>query len=453
MGWGIKVSILNKLKIFLLTLVAVLSFILSVIHSKNVYGGIKFDFDHAYNDKGGGTTKKQIKLWIDDKDKDEIQNFTTVSQSSVQGYNCVGSLTLDRPTLSSNYEDIDNIIYMVKLLEKYAEPISYDLRKNINNYVLGYIRGINKNYTGESERSTACVFDKSFWGFDYWQVVAGLIDCDFTKKVWLSEVDVGITPTEFFSSFLSSEEDYNYYLHHSLLNSRKNNQKLADPLGSGQKIDLLHMIASIDGVYEHTQNHDTTCKVMLGSNHFQRDVVTWLGDLQTLAYDVGKKVREINTLKNYSSEMGHIDFNDFISNQTGQKINDFSSDDLLADIDAFNITNFFLNSNLNSLSDSIIGYYTTMNSDGELKGNRYYAFIYNVTRELNQPSTGNMEQDFRNEVCNAMNVKYENGVYSDCKYFSGYNIKLLDDAKNKFAARKYCAQLFCDYVIEMSHRF
>lgn len=440
----------NTLKILLSALIAILITLLCPISSGKAYAYIK-DPVSIINPGGGGAAREKLTLHVMIHNS-EIKNFATITEGTIQGYNSIIFPTVSRPAINSNFNKLDNIIYMIKKLEAYAEPLSYASRMKLNNLVLGYIRGINNNYTGKNERSSTTIFDKSTWGFDYWQVIAGYIDCSFATKVQLQEYGEEISLSDFFGSYLNSKEDYNSFLNYSSSNNYiLGTQKLSDPLDSYQNIDLIHMIASIDGIYQDSNHNDTICKIMLGNAHFQRDLVSWLGDLQTLAQQMAVKDVDVSKLKNYSFEMGHIDFNNFIGNQTDTEITNFSSEDLLADIDAFNITNFFLNFNINSLSDSIIGYYTTVNKDGAEKGNRYSSFIYNVTLELNQPSTGNRELDFINEVCNAMNVKYENGEYTDCKYFSGYNVELLGEAKNRFDIRKYCAKLFCDYIISMSH--
>ncbi len=407
----------------------------------------------------GGTSKSQIYLVVNEEHTEEISNFTGIKNQTVTAYNSLVFPIYSRPSMISDYNKLDKIICMIKKLEDYAKDFSYN-RININNYVLGYIRGINKSYTGSSEHDGSSIYDSSkflsTFGLSTWQAICGSIDYSFISHVLTSEPNNELRMFEFFSSFLLEPENYNSYYYGSLQNSYifTKKYKLSDPLGSGQTIDFLHMIASLDSVYENTYRNDTVCKLAIGNTTFQKDLASWLGDLQTFTAEIYKN-GNVNALSDYKLEYGHIDFNEFVD-KPNKKVYTFSCEDLLADIDAFNIATFFLNNSFNSLSDSIIGYYTSLNNDDNTKGNRYYEFIYNCTRELQNPSSGSMEQDFRNEICSSLNVKYENGIYSDYDYYShdSWQLKMLcSNGYPNFETRKYCAKLFCDYIINMSHRF
>ena len=94
----------------------------------------------------------------------------------------------------------------------------------------------------------------------------------------------------------------------------------------------------------------------------QRDIASWLGDLQSFANELND-VDNIGYMFDYNYSFGHIDFNEFINAQGAYNINTFSAPDLLADLDAMNITKFFLDNAKNSLSDSIAAYYDQMFAD------------------------------------------------------------------------------------------
>ncbi len=211
------------------------------------------------------------------------------------------------------------------------------------------------------------------------------------------------------------------------------------------------MIASIDAIYENT-GRSVACNLTLGKN-YSKDLCSWLGDLQTFAADINKSEAQINGLKNYTINEGHIDFNNYVNNISSS----FSSGDLLADIDAMNIVKLFIEGTNNSLSEAMNAYYTVMQNDNAIRGNRYYAFIYTSTIDLNGGNGYKTLKDrFLNEVAHPMNLECLNGIYYDNKFYNSdsYALELLvSNGYPSFAIRKYCAKLFSDYIVLNSHRF
>ena len=367
----------------------------------------------------------------------------------------IKSITLPQLSQSSGLIPRDLALFFasstVKQVEKSAENYVYcnKTRENINNLTLGYIRTIKKDYEGHGDAD-------NFIDELTWEIICGDSDFNFNLHVQSNDDSLELTTSQFFSSYLKSEDDYNFKSHSS--QTLCMGYELPDPLGSGQSIDLIHLFAAIDGIYSSTGRNDLICSSVLGNTTYQKDLVSWLGDLHTFTNQVSNLNININQLRAYDNSYGHIDFNDFVSNG----IDSFSSSDLLADIDAFNIVNFYLNNNVNSLSDAIIAYYTTIQNDSSLIGNRYYAFIYNVTVETELAKTNNLLKDFQNEIYSSMNLNYNNGNVYDYEYYNpnSINLKLLagayfGDKKNypSFEVRKYCADLFYSYIVAMSHRF
>ena len=258
-----------------------------------------------------------------------------------------------------------------------------------------------------------------------------------------------ITFPEFFASFVQDSDDYNSYLYGTVDSSFLNKRyKVPDLLGTGQSIDLLHIFAAMDGIYENTEHNVLACEVALESQTYQKDLLSWLGDLHQLTNSlVGK------AFSDYSSSKGYIDFNEYTGGSG------FSSDDLLADIDAFNIIKFFIDCEKNSIANAFLGYYNSINKNKATKGNRFYEFIYTVTLEIERGDKSSLLSDFRLQVCSGLNIDYDNGNYTHYNYYpytdalyKGMDILNSDEKVPNAQVRGKCAKLFCDYIIAMSGR-
>ncbi len=131
------------------------------------------------------------------------------------------------------------------------------------------------------------------------------------------------------------------------------------------------------------------------------------------------------------------------------KVGSFSSQDLLADIDAFNITTLILNFNDIKLSDAINLYYNSVEND-MAEFNRYRYFIYACTRATTLEKTGNLLQDFKNEVYSAMNLKITNQGVVNYNYHNRDTVMRLIKANDEMPSvsiRSYVASLFYDYIV------
>lgn len=343
-----------------------------------------------------------------------------------------------------------------------GEP-SKEKTQTCNNLVLGYVRCINAEYD-------------SIYGdgsIDKWTLIAGEVPTDFISYVEKKESSQsGLELKEYFASFLQNGTNtYNKkkygnideeFLHKNFL--------LVDPLGSGEKIDLIHLFASMDGIYYYTDRNNLVCNRAFTERHDQ-DMVSWLGDLQTYAkeiYDLEKKDVNINNFPTYQLSLGTIDFGNFVKDTLSEEQKEdapgsFPVSDLLADVDAMNIAKLFLNCAPNTVRDSLMGYYVAFWNDSSSNGNRYYEFIYTCTRAVEIASTGDLLTDFTNEIYHSMNLKRgTDGTVENWDYYDitdplkKYNVNFLFDDEGVFASfksRKYSTNLFYDYIIQRSYRF
>lgn len=422
---------------------------------------INKDLNVKLYDDLGGSGSSLMNVYFNEEHKEEIQNFTDTVTASDGSY---VSCTDNYYGFTYSKTNMFYAIYMVSCLEKLAqtyvdeyyqqsdEEVSQKTKNiKIKNCVLGYIRGINIDYINSS------VYDADYtananYGTDRWTLLCGSIDQDFIAYVKNAD---GMKYANYFGSFVSASkynEDYYGTIDSVYLES---NYSITDPLGSGQTIDLIHMFAAMDGIYTNTGRNDLVCKVATGSTHFVKDIVSWLGDLQTLTNQLVKQGITINDSNKYTTDMGHADFDEL----AGISEKKFPPSDLLADIDAYNMTKFFVDCSSTSISDAMIAYYRCVNDDSSTTGNRYFAFIYTSTLQADTGKIGTSSTllgKFQNKVFGYMNLKYDNGDITDYEYYSqtSYNLKLMCETEYPdVGLRAYSAELFYDYVIAMSYRF
>lgn len=464
----------NRLFYIFLNCILVISAIMLPSISTTAFAIFKDPHTSIWPGGLGGDARTSIKVYIADYTNctEEVDKFANISSAggndAVFTFNFAKKKISAAPSSSTSYNNIDYIIYMVRELEKLAEDYLLDTNANeedytpaqtdINNLVLGYIRGIHKNYTANG-----------YSGYtSKWSYICGTPSSSFIKYV-NNNGDTGtdITFPAFFASFLSNSSDYNSASYGTVPSKYlEKKYTLSDPLGSQQGIDFLHMIAAIDGIYSETEQNNIVLVTMLGNSTIQHDLVSWLGDLHTFTNDLHDK-KQI-TYPDYNPSQGHIDFNEQINFES----NKFSAQDLLADIDAMNITKAFLDNPANALSDCLSAYYDTMYSDGDSNANRYSLFIYTSTIDQGAASSESaLLQKFRQEVFKPMNLDYTNGTCTDHEYYkpSDMVLSLLsytetngkDENGNPItetvlpdiSVRSYCARLFYDYIVAMSQRF
>ena len=294
---------------------------------------------------------------------------------------------------------VDSLIFMVGELENRLRPYSQEVLKQIpvrtgspvpnispinKNFTLGYIRSINSTYdTG---------YGKS------WELLAGGIPSDDIIQKINNDESHGLKFNDYFGSFVEND-DYNLNRHGKFSSNHiyfKTPLKLIDPL-NGQEIDLIHMFASIDGIYKNTGNELT-----LG-NHYERDLLSWNGDLQ----------QAINYLKNHPA----YKMNSLFDKNLGA-----SKDDILADIDAMNITKTYMDLDANSIAISLSAYYDIENDD---RTKRFKMFINSAILDLEDTSyTTNKHSTFdvfKHEVYYQFNLKEEsNGSINNFNYYTDY---------------------------------
>ncbi|MGG2973077.1 hypothetical protein [Geobacillus stearothermophilus] len=111
---------------------------------------------------------------------------------------------------------------------------------------------------------------------------------------------------------------------------------LKDPV-TGNKIDFLHMAATIDGILTKSPVPD--------------DLPGWAGDLQTAVLDLQRITNDSNNLKVLKKEAKKIIGGD-------SSFSSFSTPDILADVDAVNIANMLKENPKLLLSDAIEKYYS-----------------------------------------------------------------------------------------------
>lgn len=310
---------------------------------------------------------------------------------------------------------------MVRELEKKA--IEYDA-SNYKNLVLGYIRTINKYYDG------------CFW--KYWPILAGETPLEFISYV-NADNSHGVRFNEFFSSFVAFDNDYNVDIHGSISEMYQRNSenllKLMAPNGNG--IDLIHMFASIDGIYGDTGN-----TMHCGENN-QRDILSWNGDLQSACKNL--KIKTDYDFTNF--DMGRI---------FAAKIG-CSEDDILADIDAMNITKGYIDVPENSIASSLSAYFKMVKDSGKY---RYKMFLSTSTIEMEEPRYGTLIENFEYEVYTQFNLYQKNdGTIENYSFFGplyvGHRImreasKLNIGTMPSKEIREFVTKSFVKYIEENS---
>jgi hypothetical protein len=206
--------------------------------------------------------------------------------------------TTDLKTLVNNLEKLEKLTSSYLTSKKLQEnPKSYVPSKHkpseINDYNLEFIRYNSEVYTGTE-----------------WAVTAGAIDTKHVKYVESKSKNLD----KFFEP-------------------KGQGAFLKDPV-TGNKIDFLHMAATIDGILTKSPVPD--------------DLAGWAGDLQTAILDLQSNTKDSNNLKVLQKEAKKV-----IGGNSS-----FSTPDILADVDAVNIANMLKENPKLLLSDAIEKYYS-----------------------------------------------------------------------------------------------
>lgn len=331
----------------------------------------------------------------------------------------IKSVSLSNSTLDKLKEELVNVENTAITYQ--ALNLDGDLFSMDNNS-LGYLRSFNDNYVSSSEGTVLG-----------WAATAGIIDSHF--------VDFADTIKDcksYFSSFVSKNQ-FCSILHGKYPYKEENKSHLfKDPITSYKGIDLLHLFASIDGTY-HWTLYNATKKSFVPCIYpsIVHDLATWAGDLQTAS-----KVMPDNPedLKNFVSYDNIMDGN-----------YNSSEEDILADMDALNITSSFL-IGPGRISDAIDEYYGSVHSMGQRKKR----FMDSVIKDENCEWKGTQSEKLEQEIYNMLGLKKLNNDWVDSGEISSKSLvnktkflllKRKDGSYPSKENRKTVARCFYNYVV------
>ena len=367
-------------------------------------------------------------IGIDVKDKPETSGWW-LWKKTTHHYYYITNEYINYKIISRNLtNDIDSIIYMVKQLEYYADDFrtqNIDCEITSSELVLNYIRTINKNYTTNSDE-----YGMANYAFDFvcGSLYRGLFR-DFVNEAEYSKFgdyssDSLLTIPGLFASFLSKSEINELYMNKesNTIPTTDNKLILFDPLGSGQKIDLLHLFCTIDGCNYYDRS----------INELKRecgDMISWAGDLQTASTKIN-----ISNIKNFRSILN----------------GDYSFDwsDFLADIDGYNIGYNLLKPKYNNLlSVALSGYYGKSESGTLLMtGKARYKLFINSIGVVNTNSIDNGMSEFKTRIGYAMNIDTYDFEMEEFKPPLPYRAIYKVYGMPSLETRVQLANLFFDFV-------
>ena len=225
------------------------------------------------------------------------------------------------------YNDVDSLVFVLSYMESACSQYNVQDYKNA---ILGYVRGINTRYVG------------SYLGVQTaWTIVCGNHQSTLSSILNSMYAGGGIRINEYFSSFVGHNE-YNSSEYGFCSSTYLDNHfNIIDPLTGNDCIDLVHLFASLDGIFENTgeTTQNLTIFDYLTKDTF-RYLVSWGGDLQSVAHQV------------QDSGMSDFDFYDVLLQN-----NNFSFYDFYADVDATNIATRLSLNNCGEISQLISSYY------------------------------------------------------------------------------------------------
>lgn len=237
----------------------------------------------------------------------------------------------DKRTL---YNDLDSLVFVLQYMETTA--LQYNL-SDPKNEILGFIRSININYIDGEDSNL----------INEWEIICGDYDNNLRSILNGKYAGGGIKLYEYFSSFMSYE-DFNTDLYGSIpFPYFHYNYNFVDPYTGEDCIDLIHMFASLDGIFKGTGE---TTQNFVVFNYITKDtfrhLVSWGGDLQTATTSV------------FLEELQNFSFDDVLSGDY-----QFGYNDYYADIDAVNIATNIDLSSCSNLSSLIADYYDNLCDD------------------------------------------------------------------------------------------
>lgn len=336
--------------------------------------------------------------------------------------------SISRTTLNELLPYIRTVQEQARL---YAGSHSLETSFNTASHTMSYIRSFNGTYT-------------SF----LFSMVCGPVDINLATTIDANFPNV----KSYFSRFVDSS-NYNVGLHgpFPLSGPEREMDYFADPVVGSNNIDLLHMIASLQGhaktLYSTTMddaqqfivqsddeaegyyNAEETRASMVSS--LVSDLVSWGGDLQSAVKAIRDSEISLDSL---------TDFEDIMNGPFG-----CSQPDMLADIDAANIAVTKMGI-VGSVADAIESYYDDLNSMQE----RRDVFVNSVLEFKNSNWSGSEEAQFRSEVGDILGLRYVNGSYETSSEYSNntgpfYKFAIMGGSAS-FELRSKVADAFSDWV-------
>ncbi len=224
-------------------------------------------------------------------------------------------------------------------------------------------------------------------------------------------------------------ESYNKKVHGELEEKYWNDSETYLVDSVNEKIDVIHMIASIDGIY-----NKTGALAKLG-NHMERDILSWNGDLQ----QVCKYLKDNNLTPGNTDKMQYI---------FERKAMNAPKEDIIADIDAMNITKTYIDFDDNSISNSLSAYYSLVKMNNK---NRYRMFVRTVVLDNELPKSNNELNDFENEIYCQFNIIKNNGIVEEYEYYDSNLFKGAEIMRGKtylpsFEIRRYVTVCFVNFI-------
>lgn len=326
------------------------------------------------------------------------------------------------------YNDLDSLIFVIKEIEKEADNYGVS---DIRNELLWYVRTMSDKY------------DSSNWTY----VAGPSVDISFSHYLDVDKKH-GIYIKDYFYSFLEMHsvqgnshgyDANNFHTYHK----QTGQLFLIDPLCSYNYIDLIHMFASMDGVYGSTGANI----LFLTIGNWQRDASSWAGDLQSAAK---KKPASTETIDIEEAQMFDNETKSMLVSGATFEEAFFERptacplEDMIADIDAMNIAKHHIDFNNFSVSRNISEYY--LHNLNNYHG-RYVDFLSSSTMD-NQGFGPSNKEIFENKVFLFLGIEKDNWsidlTQMGLPIIQNLKYNLLE--QEDLELRGYMALSFIDYI-------
>lgn len=299
--------------------------------------------------------------------------------------------------LTNSYASFANAVHY---LENAAKDYGLTRRDQTLNYIFEFIRTINKNYNEES-----------------FQTIMGH-SSDISNFInYVNNANHGgMKIVEYFASFID-EASYNANLHGEIRNDYlTNNYYLHNAFENDANIDLLHMVATIDGSFINTGTSGFA-STQLSKMTFAC-LSGWAGDLQSTCFDMAKPT---NSFDDFNFERDVLESN-----------TKFPYSDFYADIDGYNIS-YALNTNDELTFSEAIRTYYRKSIDSNF--NQIHEFVELTLARCDYKDLSDIEK-FKTLVYSLMAINYKDGNISDCGAFSLGQLLKYSLLTDSFPAKK-----------------